>query len=71
MQPYKITIIADTATLIEYNNIWKTKICIINDRCIVKNYAAMSMKMPGNTYVGFCSDGKSSAARVSDGVVYV
>ena len=33
--------------------------------------AAMSMKVPGNTYVGFCSDGKSSAARVSDGVVYV
>ena len=23
--------------------------------------AAMSMKGPGNTYVGFCSDGKSSA----------
>jgi hypothetical protein len=33
--------------------------------------AAMSMKVPGYTYVGFCSDGKSSAARVSDGVVYV
>jgi hypothetical protein len=29
------------------------------------------MKGPGNTYVGFCSDGKSSAARVSDGVLYV
>ena len=33
--------------------------------------AAMSMKGPGNTYVEFCSDGKSSAARVSDGVLYV
>jgi hypothetical protein len=33
--------------------------------------AAMSMKGPGNTYVGFCSDGKSSAARVSGGVLYV
>jgi hypothetical protein len=33
--------------------------------------AAISMKGPGNIYVGFCSDGKSSAARVSDGVLYV
>jgi hypothetical protein len=33
--------------------------------------AAMSMKGPGNIYVEFCSDGKSSAARVSDGVLYV
>ena len=33
--------------------------------------AAMSMKGPGNTYVGFCSDGKLSAGRVSGGVLYV
>jgi len=32
--------------------------------------SAMSMKDPGNTYVGFCSDGKSSAAGVRDGVLY-
>jgi len=38
MQPYKITLIADTATMIKYNNIWKTKtVCIIIDRCIIKN----------------------------------
>jgi len=33
MQPYTITLIADTATMIKYNNIWKAKtVCIINDK---------------------------------------
>jgi hypothetical protein len=33
MQPYTITLIVDTATMIKYNNIWKAKtVCIINDK---------------------------------------
>jgi hypothetical protein len=35
MQSYKITLIADTATMIKYNDIWKANtVCIIIDRSI-------------------------------------
>jgi hypothetical protein len=34
-QPYKITLITNTATMIRYNNIWKAKtVCSIIDRLI-------------------------------------